>query len=99
MIAKQMINSFRLALFLTLGSVGFGEQPAASATGKIADKEIAALQAELAEAGKASLATAKRRACKGVIRDGEALIEASPTDSNRFRVLGIVFRARQQLFA
>ena len=94
-----MMNSFRLALFLTVTSVVFGEEPAARPTGTIADKEIAALQAELAEAGKASLATAKRRACKGVIRDGEALIEANPTDPNRFRVLGIVFRARQQLFA
>ncbi|MFZ9938653.1 MAG: hypothetical protein ACO3JG_16575, partial [Luteolibacter sp.] len=45
-----------------------------------------------------SLATAKRRACKGVIRDGETLIETSPADPSRYRVLGIVLRARQQLF-
>ena len=88
-----------MALFLAFGSVGFGEEPAARPAGTIADKEIAALQAELAEVGKTSLATAKRRACKGVIREGEALVQASPTDPNRFRVLGIVFRARQQLFA
>ena len=94
-----MMNRFRLVLFLAAGSVGFCEEPAARASGTIADKEIAALQAGLAEAGKVSLATAKRRACKGVIREGETLIEANPTDPNRFRVLAIMFRARQQLFA
>ncbi len=99
MVTNRMMNRFRLVLFLAAGSVGFCEEPAARASGTIADKEIAALQAGLAEAGKVSLATAKRRACKGVIRDGETLIEANPTDPNRFRVLGIVFRARQQLFA
>jgi tetratricopeptide (TPR) repeat protein len=98
MITNRIMNSIRLALFLTVGSMGFGGEPATTATGNIADKEVAALQTELAEAGKASLATAKRRACKGVIREGEALVEAFPTDPNRYRVLGIVFRARQQLF-
>ena len=92
------MNRFRLAIFLTLGSVGLGGEPAARATGNIADKEVASLHDELNEVGKATSPTAKRRACKGVIREGEALIEASPTDPNRYRVLGIVLRARQQLF-
>jgi tetratricopeptide (TPR) repeat protein len=92
------MNRIRLAIFLTLGSAGLGGEPAARATGNIADKEVAALHDELNEVGKATSPTAKRRACKGVIREGEALIEASPTDPNRYRVLGIVLRARQQLF-
>lgn len=98
MMTTRILIRFRLALFLTVGSVGFGAEPAATATGNIADKQVAALQAELNEAGKATLATAKRRACKAVIREAEALVETFPTDPNRYRVLGIVFRARQQLF-
>ena len=52
--------------------------------------KIAALQEDLAEVGKASSATRKRRACKRVIRDGETILKASPSAPNRFRVLAIV---------
>ena len=86
-----------LACLLVSAELSTAREPGTEAPG-IPGQKIVALQAELAEAGKASLATAKRRACKAVIREGEALIEASPAAPNRYRVLGIVLRARQQLF-
>jgi hypothetical protein len=86
-----------LACLLVFAGLSAAREPGTEASG-IPGQKIAALQAELTEAGKASSATAKRRACKTVIREGEALIEASPSDPNRYRVLGIVLRARQQLF-
>ena len=86
-----------LACLLVSAELSTAREPGTEAPG-IPGQKIAALHAKLAEAGKDSSATAKRRACKGVIREGEALIEASPTDPNRYPVLGIVFRARQQLF-
>jgi tetratricopeptide (TPR) repeat protein len=59
--------------------------------------KIAALQEDLAEVGKASSATRKRRACKSVIRDGETILKASPSAPNRFRVLAIVLESQKKL--
>jgi tetratricopeptide (TPR) repeat protein len=86
-----------LACLLVSAELSTAREPGTEAPG-IPGQKIVVLHAKLAEAGKDSSATAKRRGCKGVIREGEALVEAFPTDPNRYRVLGIVFRARQQLF-
>jgi tetratricopeptide (TPR) repeat protein len=66
-------------------------------SGGIPLKEITALQEELAEVGKASSSIRKRRACKGVIRDGEAILKASPSAPNRFQVLAIVLETQKKL--
>jgi|MEHZ01.6.fsa_nt_MEHZ011658056.1_3 tetratricopeptide (TPR) repeat protein len=65
----------------------------------IPEKEIAALQNELIEAGEASSSTRKRRAYKNVVRDGEVLFEKSPAEASRFRVLEIIFQSQKRLLA
>jgi len=59
---------------------------------------LAPLQAELTalNASKQS-STSKRRACKGVIRDAQALIESQPEAANRFPVLALILKAQQRL--
>ena len=86
-----------LACLLVSAELSTAREAGTEAPG-IPGQKIVALHEALTEAGKASSSTAKRRACKGVIREGEAMIEASPAAPNRYRVLGIVLRARQQLF-
>ena len=66
-----------------------GQDAQQPASGDIPPAKIAALQDELVEVSKASSSIRKRRACKSVIRDGEAILKASPSASNRFRVLAI----------
>ena len=58
-------------------------------------KKIAALQEELGEVSQARSSTRKRRACKAVIREGEAILRASPSAPNRFRVLAIVLETKK----
>ena len=65
----------------------------------IPEKEIAALQKELIEAGKASSSTRKRRAYKNVVRDGEDLLEKPSAEVKRFRVLKIMFQSQKRLLA
>ena len=60
-------------------------------------KKIAALQEELGEVSQARSSTRKRRACKAVIREGEAIFRASPSAPNRFRVLAIVLETQKKL--
>lgn len=60
-------------------------------------KKIAALQEELGEVSQARSSTRKRRACKAVIREGEAILRASPSAPNRFRVLAIVLETKKKL--
>ncbi|MDG1149590.1 MAG: hypothetical protein P8N70_04550, partial [Akkermansiaceae bacterium] len=60
-------------------------------------KKIAALQEELGEVSQARSSTRKRRACKAVIREGEAILRASPSAPNRFRVLAIVLETQKKL--
>ena len=60
-------------------------------------KKIAALQEELGEVSQARSSTRKRRACKAVIREGEAILRASPSALNRFRVLAIVLETKKKL--
>jgi len=63
----------------------------------IPEKEITALREVLVEAGEASSSIRKRRAYKSVVRDGEGLLEKSPTAANRFQVLEIMFQCQKRL--
>jgi len=73
--------------------------PAQEKVAGLPEKEIAALQKELIEAGKASSSTRKRRAYKNVVRDGEDLVKKSTTAASRFRVLEIIFQSQKRLLA
>lgn len=86
-----------LTVLLALGDVSIAQEPAATASKIIPENEIAALQEELHKAGKAASSIRKRRAHKGVVRDGEALLKASPAAPNRFRVLEIMFQSQKRL--
>jgi len=74
-----------------------GQDAPQPASEDIPPGKIAALQEELAEVSKASSSIRKRRACKSVIRDGEALLETSLNAPNRFRVLAIVLESQKKL--
>ena len=65
----------------------------------IPEGEIVSLQKELAQQRQASSSTRMRRACKSTVRKGAALIEASPTAPNRFRVLAIILQSQKRLLA
>ncbi len=67
--------------------------------GNIPEREITTLLEELAEEKTHSSAVKKRRACKTVIRQGNALVEANPEAPNRYRVLAIVFQSQKRLLA
>ncbi|HAC78751.1 MAG TPA: hypothetical protein DCG06_00525 [Deltaproteobacteria bacterium] len=73
--------------------------PAQEKAAGLPEKEIAALQKELIEAGKASSSTRKRRAYKNVVRDGEGLVKKSSAATSRFRVLEIIFQSQKRLLA
>ena len=73
--------------------------PAQEKAAGLPEKEIAALQKELIEAGKASSSTRKRRAYKNVVRDGEDLVKKSTAPTSRFRVLEIIFQSQKRLLA
>ena len=73
--------------------------PAQEKVAGLPEKEIAALQKELIEAGKASSSTRKRRAYKNVVRDGEDLVKKSTAPTSRFRVLEIIFQSQKRLLA
>ena len=55
------------------------------------------MQEELTELGKTTSAIRKRRACKSVIRDGVAILKASPSAPNRFHVMAIMLESQKQL--
>lgn len=74
-----------------------GQDAPQLASEAISLKKINALQEELGEVSQASSSTRKRRACKGVIREGEAILRASPSAPNRFRVLVIVLETKKKL--
>ena len=67
------------------------------AASPIPASKIAALEAELAKKDERASSTQKRMACKGIMREGEALLEAYPAAPNRYRVLGIVFQSQKRL--
>ncbi|NNM29786.1 MAG: hypothetical protein HKO57_09695 [Akkermansiaceae bacterium] len=96
---KKLLRAWRVsAALLGVGTYCIGQEPGTSPAG-IAEKEIVALQEELAEAGEASSSSRMRRAYKGILRDAEDLLEASPAAPNRWRVLDVVFRSQKRLFA
>ena len=98
---KVKLRGACLAVLLACVHVCFAQSqgtPAqAAAAPDIPEARIVSLQEELSEVGKATSLIRKRRACKSVIRDGEALLEASPAAPNGFRVLEIVFRSQKRL--
>ena len=63
----------------------------------LTEARIDTLQKKLTDAGVATTTVRKRRAYKNVARNGANLLETSPAAPNRWRVLGIVFRARTRL--
>ncbi len=75
-----------------LGVCGAAPQPA-----HIPEAEIEALREELDQGIQNASLVEARRACKGVVRDAKALIEAAPDAPNRFSVLDIIFQGQKQL--
>jgi len=89
-----------LAIVLAAACVCADEQlpttePAAASA--IAETEIASLEAKLARPVSGKSATEIRLACKSLIRQGKALLEAHPAATNRYRVLGIVLQCQKRL--
>ncbi|NIP95518.1 MAG: hypothetical protein GWO24_19570, partial [Akkermansiaceae bacterium] len=87
-----------LVILLGCSNIGLAQAPETAGPG-IAERKIIALEEELAEAGEATSSSRKRRAYKGVVRDGERLLEASPAAPNRWLVLDLMFRGQKRLFA
>jgi len=73
-----------------------GAEATTSAAG-IPETKIAALAAELAGKEQGASPARRRRAVKKMIREGESLLEAYPAASNRYRLLGVLFRAWQEV--
>lgn len=63
----------------------------------IAAGSITALETKLVEAGESSSSARQKLALRRVVREGEALIEQHPDAPNRYAVLGVLFRAQQEL--
>ena len=61
--------------------------------------EITALQTQLDEAQVAKSSARKKLAIRRVVRACEGLLEKNPTASNRFEVMGVLFKSQQQLIA
>jgi hypothetical protein len=74
-----------------------GQDAPQSVSEDIPPDRIAALQEELAEVSKTTSSIRKRRACKSVIRDGVAILKASPSAPNRFHLLAIVLESQKKL--
>ena len=87
MMARRLAMACFLVVLLGFWSLGMAGEPAGETSKVISGKEIVALQKELIDAGGASSSTRKRRAYKNVVRDGEGLLEKSPAEARRFRVL------------
>ena len=81
-------RNFLTAILLAGFFVGVAQSQEAG--GDISQSEIVSLQKELAEASEASSSSRMRRAYKGIVRDAEGLLEASPSAAKRYRVLDIV---------
>ena len=72
---------------------------AQDAAPRIPDTKIAALEAEFVRREEGTPSVRRRRACKSIIRKGEALVQAFPDSPNRYRVLGLVLQTRKELFS
>ena len=83
---------------LFLGIWVFGSLGICEAAELIPETAFTPLHAELAAlATSRESSSSKRRACKGVIRDAQALIKAQPESPNRFRALALILKAQQRL--
>ena len=95
------IRGVCLAVLLALGGASNAQERDAATSKIIRERDIAALQEELREAGKVSSAIRKRRAFKGVVRKGRALLEApraaASAAPDRFRVLEIMLQSQKRL--
>lgn len=85
-----------LAVLLVSAHLCLAHKPTSTAS-PIPENKIASLEKELAEVSEATSSIRMRRACKNVVRSGEALLEASPDATNRYRVLAIVFQTQKRL--
>jgi len=70
---------------------------AAEQASLIPEAEITAIERELVLSRRGGSAVKIRRACKSVIRQASALLDASPGAPNKFRVLGILFKGQKRL--
>ena len=86
--------------FLIVGAVCTAATLGIAEESGIPERDIAALEKEITEAGEVASSSRKRRAYKGVVRDAEDLLEDHPSAApNRYRVLDIVFRSQKRLLA
>ena len=96
--ARDVAARLELAvLLLLLLAPWCAAQEPAESTGAILEKEIAALEKELAEANEARSSTRKRRAFKRVVRGGAALLNRAPAAPERWQVLNIVLQSQKRL--
>jgi len=88
-----------IALLAALPCVlfGVGLPAGASAASDIPKSRLEALDAALTKSASARSAARKRLSVRRLIREGESLLEAHPGAPSRFRLLGTLYRARQQL--
>ena len=70
---------------------------AETAARSIPKSKITALESGLATKSKSTSSARRRLTLKRVVRSGEALLKTHSTAANRYHVLGILFRARQEL--
>lgn len=95
-VTKLCLRIACLVVLLTFSLPCVAQQPATPPSA-LTEVRIDSLQKELTDASAATSSVRKRRAYKNVARDGEELLESSPEDPNRWRVLGIIFQARKRL--
>ena len=96
------MNERRRLLQIALILITWCSALSATAQGKktsIPDSEIAALEAKLGEQAKGSSTARRKLGIRRVIREGESLLKAHPTASNRYLVLGILFQAQRSLLS
>jgi len=100
-ISSRTFRAASLAILLAFVHVSSAQAQGTAASGAapISESEIASLQEELTQQRKATSSVSRRRACKSIVRRGEALLKASPAAPNRYRVLGIVLQSQKQLLA
>lgn len=95
----KLAMGYFLVVLLGFCSLQVAGEPVGAKSKVISGEEIVALQKELIEASEASSSIRKRRAYKNVVRDGEDLLEKSPEEAGRFRVLEIIFQSQKRLLA
>ncbi|MDT8391218.1 MAG: hypothetical protein RRC34_11995 [Lentisphaeria bacterium] len=75
-------------------------QPAATPHAPVPEIDITALREDFAAAvGENTSSVARRRKLKNIVRDGQALLQASPDASNRYVLLNLMFQSQKRLLA